>query len=379
MNQQLLPALRKELENSFGRKILSSRDCLQLVDDIYAKTGYTINANTLRRFFGLVKTNYSASPSTLTILSKYCGFNSMDEIGKIAVSASTDTSINSEEILRYLVSLFRNTPPTDGHDPVLHSLVQQTILFLERNPTLIDRFQREIAKTTAGQYYYFEQSVNMDRLNGYYGDGLRHYLRGKNTNEARIFAHSLQVFRYWLTKSPESMEKHITEMAGINVSQHYPPHILGRFIAARLFYANLKKDESIDRILAEAKKYNTIIKISHGNSFPEFELIVCEALVLTGHLEEANEYVPQNKSFFSGIANSPFGIWEDILKHKRPYKYKTSRNSNNQDTPPPNEHLTKRYTIIVKHSLGRVQKSKHEARTVQLEELIKETGFVRFL
>ena len=65
MKNDLLPALRKELENSFGRKVLSSRDCLQMVDDIYQKTGYTINTNTLRRFFGLVKTDYNASPSTL--------------------------------------------------------------------------------------------------------------------------------------------------------------------------------------------------------------------------------------------------------------------------------------------------------------------------
>jgi hypothetical protein len=374
MGQQLLLTLRKELENSFGRKILSSRDCLQLVDDIYQKTGYTINANTLRRFFGLVKTAYSASPSTLTILSKYCGFNSIDEIGKIAVNGNTDVSINNEEILRYMTSLFRDIPPGEGNNQVLYSLVQQTIVFLERNPSLIDRFQREISKTTAGQYYYFEQSVNMDRLNGYYGDGLRHYVRGKNTNEARIFAHSLQVFRYWLTRNVESMEKHISEISSISVSQNYPPHILGRLIAARLFYADIK-NESIDRILAEAKKYNTIIKISHGNSFFDFELIVCEALILTDHAEEASDYMPQNKSYFSGTASSPFVLWEDILKKK---SYKDKTRNNNPITYSVNYHLTKRYTTLVRHFFNRVQKSKRASRNVQLGDLVKETGFLRF-
>ena len=377
MDKHLLPALRKEIENSFGRKILSSRDCLQLVDDIYQKTGYNINGNTLRRFFGLVKTDYSASPSTLTILSKYCGFNSMDEIEKIAVNGTTDTSINSEEVLRYLISLFREAPAlATGEDHFFLSLVQQTIVFLERNPSLIDRFQREIAKTPAGQYYYFEQSVNMDRLNGYYGDGLRHYLRGKNTNEARIFAHSLQVFRYWLTRNTEYMERHMVELSGFHVSQNYPSHILGRYIAAKLLYAAIK-DESIDRILAEAKKYHTIIKISHGNSFPDFELIVCEALILTGHPEEASEYIPPNKNFFPGTTNSAFGLWEDILKIKRSYKEKVPRN-NNQSVYSHNHHLTKRYTIIVKHSFGRPVNNKITSRTVQLGDLVRETGFVRF-
>ena len=83
----------------------------------------------------------------------------------------------------------------------------------------------------------------------------------------------------------------MVELLSLHVSQNYPSHILGRYIAAKLLYAV----ESIDRILAEAKKYHTIIKISHGNSFPDFELIVCEALILTGHPDEASEYIPPNK------------------------------------------------------------------------------------
>jgi hypothetical protein len=176
MKNDLLPALRKELENSFGRRVLSSRDCLQMVDDIYQKTGYTINTNTLRRFFGLVRTNYSASPSTLSIFLKYCGFNSLDELEKISSGINTDGTINSEEVHHYLVALFKNLALEEDNNSSIESLVQQTIIFLERNPSLIDRFQREIATSPAGQYHYFERSVNMDRLNNYYGNGLRYIM-----------------------------------------------------------------------------------------------------------------------------------------------------------------------------------------------------------
>ena len=89
------------------------------------------------------------------------------------------TIINKEEVHHFLVSLFKNLP-VEENNSATDSLVQQTVFFLERNPHLIDRFQREIATTPAGQYYYFERSVNMDRLNGYYGDGLRFYLRARN-------------------------------------------------------------------------------------------------------------------------------------------------------------------------------------------------------
>src|SRR5690606_41619311 len=102
-------SLKKELENSFGRRIKSSRDCIQMVDDIYHKTGETINSNTLRRFFGLVKADYPASTSTLNILSRYCGFNSIDEIEQISNSDNGETVIHKEEIVKYMVSLFRSS------------------------------------------------------------------------------------------------------------------------------------------------------------------------------------------------------------------------------------------------------------------------------
>ena len=66
-------AIKEEIVNIFGRRIVSSRDCIQLSDEIFHKTKLQLNPNTLRRFFGLVKAAYPPSHSTLTILSKYCG------------------------------------------------------------------------------------------------------------------------------------------------------------------------------------------------------------------------------------------------------------------------------------------------------------------
>jgi hypothetical protein len=73
-------AIKEEIVNIFGRRIVSSRDCIQLSDEIFQKTRLQLNPNTLRRFFGLVKAAYPPSHSTLTILSKYCGFQSVEEV-----------------------------------------------------------------------------------------------------------------------------------------------------------------------------------------------------------------------------------------------------------------------------------------------------------
>ena len=377
MKNELLPALKKELENSFGRRVLSSRDCLQMVDDIYQKTGYTINTNTLRRFFGLVRTNYNASPSTLSILLKYCGFNSLDELEKISSGINTTRAINTEEVHHYLVALFKNLALEDDNNTIIESLVQQTVVFLERNPSLIERFQREIATSPAGQYYYFERSVNMDRLNGYYGDGLRFYLRAKNTNEAYIFSNSVQALRYWLTNNSDLLEDAMIKMAAVTVNSSYPSHIYGRYIAARLYYAHSKGDP-IDKIIGEASRYYSTFLLRNGSSNPEFELIMTEALILTNHYSEASEYIKRGKSRLAlGRKNhageNPFSPWEKMVIGKRNMTLKaimppskTTLTAASSSSP-----LTKRYFTIL--NLLAASKTKR----TNFSDLIRETGFYR--
>jgi hypothetical protein len=382
MKQNFLPSLKKELENSFGRKIISSRDCLQMVEDIYNRTGETVNANTLRRFFGLVKAEYPPSVSTLTILSRYCGFNSIAEIEKLSSNEHPDTNINKEEVLRYLVSLFKNTQVSGNQEKTFYPLVEQTIIFLERNPSLIDRFQREIAKTATGQYYYYEKLVNIDRLNNYYGDGLRHYLIAKNTEEAKVFAHAIQVFRYWLTKNKEELLKHMAEIPAITTMPNFPAHILGRLIAARIYYANLK-GELVDAILAEAKRYHGAIIASREDSpfsFPDFELIICEALLLTGYYEEGGEYIWHGKTFLAASGqdkNTLFNLWEDFASSRKD-NYKPKKNMGDKETFY-NSFTSQRYSTIIKLLSRPASKNTSPAHSQQLSELIKETGYKKLL
>ncbi|MFI5130355.1 MAG: hypothetical protein ACHQFX_10205 [Chitinophagales bacterium] len=382
MKQSLLSSLKKELEESFGRRIVSSRDCIQMVEDIYRKTGETVNANTLRRFFGLVKADYPASSSTLTILSKYCGFNSIDEIGQLSSKDNADDDVNKEEVLRYMVSLFKNTQVSGDEDRTFYPIIEQTIVFLERNPSLIDKFQREIAKTTTGQYYYYEKLPNIDRLNGYFGDGLRHYLRAKNTEEGKVFAHAIQVFRYWLVKNNDLLFHHMSEIPQPDITPNFPAHILGRLIAARLYYANVKED-SIGAILADAKRHHGAIMASREDSpfsFPDFELIICEALLLTGNYEEGSEYIWYAKNFLAVSGqdkNTLFNLWEDFANFRKDPAHKKKKND--LDKQELHYAYSKKYTAIVKLLAGINPRNIKLPASQQLSELIKETGYKKLL
>lgn len=378
MKNDLLPVLRQELENSFGRKIVSSRDCLQMVDDIYQKTGYTINANTLRRFFGLVQTPYSASPSTLNILSKYCGFNSIDELENLSSTAETSDSIQTEEVLHYLVSLFKNMQPAEGSQPLVGTLVQQTVTFLDRNEGLIERFQREIANTAAGQLYYFEKAVNMDRLNSYYGNGLRYYLRAKNNNEARVFACSVQVLRHWLSDNGDELEKNMSALTAVPLSIHYPAHILARSIAARIYYAQFR-GEIPDRILQDATRYYAAINARVGQPDPEFDLIVGEALILTNHITEGNGFIRRGKAISSSskhpLYESQLAFWEKLVNSRKPSSIKiiTGTFKPGRALPVSPSPLNKKYfSLLSLTNDGRSKKS-------NLAAIIKETGFARLM
>ncbi len=353
-----------------------------MVEDIYRKTGETVNANTLRRFFGLVKADYPASSSTLTILSKYCGFNSIDEIGQLSSKDNADDDVNKEEVLRYMVSLFKNTQVSGDEDRTFYPIIEQTIVFLERNPSLIDKFQREIAKTTTGQYYYYEKLPNIDRLNGYFGDGLRHYLRAKNTEEGKVFAHAIQVFRYWLVKNNDLLFHHMSEIPQPDITPNFPAHILGRLIAARLYYANVKED-SIGAILADAKRHHGAIMASREDSpfsFPDFELIICEALLLTGNYEEGSEYIWYAKNFLAVSGqdkNTLFNLWEDFANFRKDPAHKKKKND--LDKQELHYAYSKKYTAIVKLLAGINPRNIKLPASQQLSELIKETGYKKLL
>ena len=72
--------LKRKVENRFGGKISSSRGCINLCDQIFKRTNIRLNPNTMRRYYGIVKTVYPPSRTTLNILSKYCGYSSLDKV-----------------------------------------------------------------------------------------------------------------------------------------------------------------------------------------------------------------------------------------------------------------------------------------------------------
>ena len=71
--------LKLKVEETFGKKITTQKDCTSLSYKILEETGEIISQSTIRRFWGLLKSNSQTSKKTIESLCIYCGYKSWDE------------------------------------------------------------------------------------------------------------------------------------------------------------------------------------------------------------------------------------------------------------------------------------------------------------
>jgi hypothetical protein len=222
----------------------------------------------------------------------------------------------------------------------------------------------------------------MDHLNGYYGEGLRHYLRAKRSDEGRIFAHAMLVFKAWLDNNNDELSKHISEINKVTSVAGFPDHILGRFIAAKIYHAHVR-DSAIDAALAEAKRYHGAIIARREDSpfaFPDYELIICEALLLTGHFEEGAEYVWHGKTYLATSGqekNTLYDIWEDLANVRRMGKGKKKLPDRRDE--PAHHAFPKKYNTMIWLLSQDIGRSRQSPNMQLFKDLVRQTGYKRLL
>ncbi len=376
--------LKSEVEKIFGRRILSSADCQNLCEAILQTCGIKISFNTVRRYFNLMKSTSQPSSFTLNTLCNYCGYSSFDDF--VIVKRPNEIAANQTQdhiVLSYLTLFFKQIEVCKKTDLTYLSLVQQTILHLEHYPSIIDRFQREIAKTKNGQSFYFEQFIFIDKLNSYYGSGLHYYLNEKKTREAQLFGHSLLCFRAWLIQDYEGVEKHSEKVMECGVDESISHPVNARYFATQLYYAHVF-GVGIEAIIVEARRfYLSMLRSKEDNTGLNcFEVIIAEALILTSQYEEALFYIDEvlknvktnipsyidvalyeNVSLLKSIVFAHTGKKlkaYEILQDINPYKY---------------SFLSRQYLNILYLSNKQFLRNNNEDE-MQIRHLIAETGFV---
>ena len=379
--------LKIAIAKTFGRNIRTSGECNLLSADIYAKVSYKLNSNTLRRIFGLVKSDHFQSITTLDILSKYCGFSCFDEFVKLKGknSGTNQEDLSQESILKYLTSLFSEKGSDQSDDKKYFHVVKETIFFLKDHPQLIDTFQKEISKTKCGQDYYFEQFINLDNLNSFYGEGLHYYLLEKQTVEGQIFGHSLLCLKNWLTENNSELARQYEKLNKFSCDGVLNPLLSGHFLAAQILYADGLK-LPVDEILIQAKIVHGLInQVRFGNKiqlFLRYETIICPILLMTGHFREALFYVNYR---LNNIGNSNTSLQESFDASLNLYSaiilFKTgdeqkARQLHAHMNPSDFYFLSKKFDTILFYILDELL-TENIKNDSSVECLILETGFTK--
>ncbi|MEP6746607.1 MAG: hypothetical protein ABJB86_02715 [Bacteroidota bacterium] len=381
LRQEKEAAIKLEIKNVFGRNIKTSGDCIDLSNEIYNKIRKKINANTLRRFFGLVKADYLPSFSTLSILSGYCGFGSVDEVGSAQPSGLAGR-IEQERMIKYVVSLFAETPSPVLTDKTFLSFIKHTIEFLNHEQVIAGKYISQIIKTKNGQDCFFEHFVNIDKLNSYYGDGLRYYLNEKQDIDGYIFGTSMLAYKYWLSGNDEELRK----MSGllhnkIPVGYIVPPFICGRYYAAKLFCASVFSQGPEEVLIGIYKFYTSAEANSRKDGTMYFEYVIAEALVLTGYYHDALHYLNQFGKNRADVGYTSYTLDANNFRLLEAIAYfKINKATEAElifDEIKPSEFhfLTKKFAGILYIALHNELKRKSVKLSGNMQALIEETGF----
>lgn len=374
------------MEQTFGRPVFTAKDCIELSSEIFKRTKVQISPNTLRRFFGLVKAQNAPSKATLNTLAQYCGFFSLSDIPQSIERNGNAEMIHREHVVNFLYGLFQEVPVQEMEKEILLDLVKNILLLLNRELELAHVFQRQIAKTVNGQVLYFEQFIHLDKLHDYYGEGLKYYMFEKKTAEAECFGYSMLTFRYWLAGDDEKLRHAFEQLQAI-----YPPHvrnpyIVGRYYAARLFYAHMEGEDPRE-ILGEAHRYHLSVRQhkERRQEFPFFEYVLSAALVLTGYSGDAQYYIDygldrfDQDPFFVRLGNYQILNMLKGIAHIDAGEKGQAERIFDKMNPTEFSFLSKKFATILYLILAGKIKRRIYRREELLDALILETGFKRFL
>ncbi len=101
MDKDIYQLLKKDVELKFGGEVIRSNDCSRLARDIVNNTRRHVSASTVKRFFGIIKSNYNPSKYTLETFVQYIGFKNWQEYKDYYNQSTLPEAIqNTWEILK---------------------------------------------------------------------------------------------------------------------------------------------------------------------------------------------------------------------------------------------------------------------------------------
>jgi len=283
--------LIKCLENTWGQKILYSKDCNALSDDIYHKIHVKISSQTLRRVFGFIVDGVQISKSTLRYLANYSGYENYEDL--MVQSSENLKPIDSSDV-KY-IKLFYSINPIKSHqDENYHNASKNIAKILYKKPEILQYASTYLSQSTAAQIYSFERFPFIDKLATGYQLHLKKYLREKSNPEAQLFGNCLLYTGYALSNNSSKRTEILRKLNEIPLHADIHPFPLGRKFACNILesYLNGEQQELENWIKLSVLEAATISKRKNEyNNFPYFQFILSDVLNLIERPVEAGEII----------------------------------------------------------------------------------------
>jgi hypothetical protein len=286
ISEEELTSIKIAVEEAFGRKVLQHTDCVHLSAEIYSKTRSWLSEQTLRRTFGLVKSRFSVSLTTLNILAQYAEFADWADFN--ANRSTKLKPLSAGEIS--LIKGFYNAniePPKDINFYQASFVIAQRIFRSNYPESLL----LDLAANKTAQVFFYEMFPGFDYLAGKYANGMRAYVKNKKTKEAYVFGHCVLFLRALLLEKSEELKTEFLSLKKIKLNYDIHPLPLTRFYASHWIFYHLtgdtkKSEEWFKKCTLDLADYYSPPENS-STYFPGYHFVMIEYLLLMGKFNEA--------------------------------------------------------------------------------------------
>lgn len=338
MEDYILSRLKVSVERRFGKTPVTKSDMELLASDIYVKTKHLVSYNTLRRFFGTVKSTKTSS-SVLDFFAEYCGYKSYRDFeysnipdlnfnmwNKLSELEEIDDSIYSElkqkallqdpvalSNLFYLFQKFISIKPVEEWSYFYYNLklnnqnpTENNILILLAN--MIGEFLRKNKFSELELSYLINNKIlrvnliyNFVDYSSLFEDGFYFNLIDQFSpvkSEDVVFKYSMLALKcYYQNKLDQSL-KYIGRVLEVKPREDFFPIIDGRIQAAKILKEIIEKNEVSKNTIVSTLDY---FKQQDEKKLMLYSMEILPLIVqfapLCEELEEMMEYIDRSTEF----------------------------------------------------------------------------------
>jgi len=385
-NKKHISELKAFTTSTFTEPLKHSFQCEHLSKQVKKVTGIYVSPQTLRRFFGLIQSDFSPSVKTLNALAAYNGFPNWHSFTEQFSNTNYQPLTLDQEANLYLH--FYEIDVKEEADMNYHNASKNVALRILFNPALLSKVSSSLAANPVSQVYFFERFPYIDGLHSdVYKRAIQQYLQ-KKTDDAQIFGNSLLYLSDFLCNKRKDAKKYFDTMMQFQVNETMHPFAIARFVGTNILNAHLN-NENVEHWINEAKRWNQFF-LQKGKikfwSYPYFQHMIGDYINLCGLFEDSYSIVKTIQHFDENYEiekgyREALQIIYSIGRHSvSSFNYKNwfvYESEKHFETISP---LFKKYHELQAMAVYRscVSGKKREKITENMNRLIAQTGFTYF-